>query len=180
MTDERLLINRLQKEETRYKAFSELVSQYSEKLYWVVRHIVGTHEDADDVVQETFIKAWNKIEEFRGDSKISTWLHRIAVNEALDHIRRERKHIEQDVDISIVRGTFADKYFDGDETERLLREAVDTLPEAQRAVFSLKYFDDKPYKEISQILRTSEGGLKANYHYAVEKIKKYFELKEII
>lgn len=179
MINESILLSNLQNKETRDKAFSVLVSQYSEKIYWTVRHIVGTHEDTDDVVQETFIKVWNKLDDFRGDSKIGTWLYRIAVNEALDHIRREKKHTEYDTNISNVKGVFADKYFDGDETEQLLREAMETLPEAQRAVFSLKYFEDKQYKEISQILGTTEGGLKANYHHAVEKIKKFFESRQI-
>lgn len=181
MINEQLLLSRLHDKKTRDSAFSEIVTLYSEKLYWVIRHIVGSHDDADDVVQETFIKAWNKIDYFRGDSQIGTWLHRIAVNEALDHLRREKKHLENDVELTNTSDstTFADKYFDGDETERLLREAMNTLPEAQRAVFALKYFEDKPYKEISQILGTSEGGLKANYHYAVEKIKKHLQ-KSII
>ena len=173
--DEQLLLKKLHSPETRHTAFSEIVNQYSEKLYWTVRHIVGTHEDADDVIQETFIKVWNKLDDFRGDSKISTWLHRIAVNEALDHLRREKKHNENDVEVSNLAGAFADTYFDGDEVERLLRDAIETLPEAQRAVFSLKYFDNKKYSEISLILGTSEGGLKANYHYAVEKIRKFFD-----
>ncbi len=174
--EEQTLLNNLRNKETRNQAFSELVNQYSEKLYWTVRHIIGSHEDADDVIQETFIKVWNKLDDFRGDSKLSTWLHRIAVNEALDHLRREKKHMENDIDITNVSGKFADSYFDGDEIEQLLRDAMETLPDAQRAVFSLKYFEDKQYKEISLILGTSEGGLKANYHHAVEKIKKYIEV----
>lgn len=171
--DEQQLLLRLRDGNTRERAFSELVKQYSEQLYWTVRHIVGTHQDADDVVQNAFVKIWNKLDDFRGDSKLSTWLHRIAVNEALDHIRREKKHQNDIDDTSELRNSFADNYFDGDEAELLLREAMETLPTAQRAVFSLKYFEDKQYKEISEILETSEGGLKANYHYAVEKIRKY-------
>lgn len=172
------LLQELRTLETRQRAFSVLVSQYSEKIYWVVRHIVGTHEDADDVTQETFIKVWNKLDEFRGDSKLGTWIHRVAVNEALDHLRKEKKYVDNNVDMKNLSGAFADTYFDGDEVERMLREAMETLPEAQRAVFSLKYFDDKKYSEISEILGTSEGGLKANYHYAVEKIKRYFEIQQ--
>lgn len=170
--NEQLLLNDLKATATRRRAFAQLVSQYSEKMYWTARHIVGTHQDADDVVQNAFIKVWQKLDEFRGDAKLNTWLHRIVVNEALDHLRRERKHSEE-TDTTALADSFADTYFDGDEAERLLRTAMEQLPEAQRAVFSLKYFDNLPYKEISQILGTSEGGLKANYHYAVEKIRKY-------
>lgn len=173
MDEQQLLLRLRDDSNTRERAFRELVEQYSEQLYWTVRHIVGTHQDADDVVQNAFIKIWNKLEDFRGESKLSTWLHRIAVNEALDHIRREKKHQNDDGDTTELNKSFADTYFDGDEAELLLREAMETLPSAQRAVFSLKYFEDKPYKEISEILGTSEGGLKANYHYAVEKIRKY-------
>lgn len=173
MDEQQLLLRLRDDSNTRERAFRELVEQYSEQLYWTVRHIVGTHQDADDVVQNAFIKIWNKLEDFRGESKLSTWLHRIAVNEALDHIRREKKHQNDDGDTTELNKSFADTYFDGDEAERMLREAMETLPSAQRAVFSLKYFEDKPYKEISEILGTSEGGLKANYHYAVEKIRKY-------
>lgn len=175
--DEQQLLNALKDETSRRKAFSQLVSQYSEKLYWTARHIVGTHENADDVVQNSFIKVWNNLEDFRGDAKLNTWLHRIVVNESLDFLRREKKHTN-DTDISELRGTFADEYFDGEETDRLLREAMETLPEAQRAVFALKYYEDKQYKEISAILGTSEGGLKANYHHAVEKIKIFFQAHE--
>lgn len=173
--NEQQLIAQLCDEKTRNVAFGTLVAQYSEQLYWTARHIVGGHEDADDVVQNSFIKIWSRIGEFRGDSKLSTWLHRIVVNEALDFLRRERKHLDNDVALEQIGVAFADDYFDGDETERLLREAMETLPQAQRAVFSLRYYDDKPYKEISEILGTSEGGLKANYHHAVEKIKLFFE-----
>lgn len=170
--DEQQLINDLRNKSTRYKAFSVLVSMYSEQLYWTARHILGVHEDADDVVQNSYIKVWNKLDEFRGDSKLSTWLHRIVVNESLDHIRREKKHTN-DTAVGELNNTFADNYFNGDETELLLREAIDTLPEAQRTVFCMKYFEDMQYKDISQILGTSEGGLKANYHHAAEKIRKY-------
>lgn len=172
--DEQHLIEALRGKDTRRKAFSLLVSQYSEQLYWTARHIVGTHENADDVVQNSFIKVWNNLDDYRGDSKLGTWLHRIVVNESLDFLRKEKKYAD-DTDISESRGILADEFFDGDEADRLLREAMETLPEAQRTVFALKYYEDKPYKEISQILGTSEGGLKANYHYAVEKIKNFFE-----
>ena len=159
--------------------FRQLVKEHSEKIYWVVRHIVGTHEDADDVTQNTFIKAWTKMDEFRGDSKVSTWLHRIAVNEALDFLRRKKKHSNNTSDpqalnaAASMHSSSADAYFDGDEIEQLLREALETLPEAQKVTFTMKYCDNMQYSEMSKILGTSEGGLKANYHHAVEKIKRY-------
>ncbi|MDO4172105.1 MAG: sigma-70 family RNA polymerase sigma factor, partial [Prevotellaceae bacterium] len=112
---------------------------------------------------------------FRGDAKLSTWLHRVAVNEAIDLLRRERRYTDSQADVSETCHAFSDEYFDGDEAEQLLRDAMETLPEAQRAVFALKYYEDRPYKEISEILGTSEGGLKANYHHAVEKIKKFLK-----
>lgn len=167
------------KSNEREAEFRQLVKEHSEKIYWVVRHIVGSHEDADDVVQNTFIKAWTKMEEFRGDSKVGTWLHRIAVNEALDFLRRKKKHSNNTSEpqalsaAASMHGSSADAYFDGDEIERLLREAIETLPEAQRVTFIMKYYDNMQYSEMSKILGTSEGGLKANYHHAVEKIKHY-------
>lgn len=175
--NEQQLLAELRDKKSRRAAFSVMVKQYSERLYWVARHIVGTHENADDVLQNTFLKVWNKLDEFRGDAKLSTWLYRVVVNESLDYMRKEKKY-SFDTDIATVNmsDVFADKYFDGDETERMLREAIETLPDAQKAVFVLKYYEDKPYKEISEMLGTSEGGLKANYHYAVEKIKKFFAL----
>ena len=175
--DEQALLKQLKNEAPRRKAFAALVEQYSEKLYWTIRHIVGRHEDADDALQNTFIKIWNKLDEFRGDARLSTWLHRIAVNEALDFLRREKKFAGTDIDASEARHIFSDEYFDGDEAEQLLRDAIETLPEAQRAVFALKYYDNKQYKEISEILGTTEGGLKANYHHAVEKIKRFITRK---
>ena len=178
--DEQALLQALRNNETRHKAFTLLVNQYSEKIYWVVRHIVGGHEDADDVVQNTFVKLWNKMDDFRGDSKLSTWIHRVAVNEALDFLRKEKKHkdnlADTTLDSSAVSGSissFNDAYFDGDEIDKLLREIIDTLPDAQRTVFCMKYYDNMQYKEISEILGTSEGALKASYHIAVKKISQY-------
>ncbi len=177
--DEQQLLKALANPSEREAAFTMLVNQYSEKLYWVVRHIVGTHEDTDDVMQNTFLKVWKKLDEFRGDSKISTWLHRVAVNEAIDYLRRQKKHQGDTSDPEALRTAssmhtdFNDQYFDGDDIERLLREAINTLPEAQRVTFTMKYYENMQYSEISQILGTSEGGLKANYHHAVEKVKHY-------
>ncbi len=162
--------------EAKEKEFSRLVDQYSERLYWLVRHIVLTHEDANDVVQNAFIKAWVNLDKFEGKSQISTWLSRIAINEALDFVRRRQKEegISADEDLQVANRLMADEYFDGDQTALQLQQAVARLPEVQRTVFRLRYFDEMKYSEMSEILGTSEGALKASYHYAVKKIKEYF------
>ena len=147
------------------KAFEQIVRQYSEPLYWQIRRIVLNHEDANDVLQNTFIKAWTAIDTFQGDAKIGTWLSRIAINESIDFLRRNER----------VLSRMADSYFDGTETEALLQEAIATLPDVQRTVFQLRYFEDMKYSEISEILHTTEGALKASYHIAVKKIYEFFK-----
>ncbi len=163
--------------EAKEKEFSRLVDQYSESLYWQVRHIVLTHEDANDVVQNALIKAWVNLDKFEGKSNISTWLSRIAINEALDYVRHRQKQegISADEDLSVANRLMADEYFDGDETAAQLQEAVARLPEVQRTVFRLRYFQEMKYSEMSELLGTSEGALKADYHYAAIKIKEYFD-----
>lgn len=166
---------------TRERAFAKLVSQYSETLYWKIRRLVLTHDNADDVLQETFIKAWTNLDSFQGKSKISTWLYRIAVNEALDFLRKQRNQ-QPSVDIDDASGVanqlLADDYFDGDEAQALLQQAIATLPDVQRAVFNMKYYDNMKYSEMSKILGTSEGALKASYHIAVNKIKAYLKSRQ--
>lgn len=161
-------------------SFSALVHQYSEQLYWKIRHIVLSHEDANDVLQNTFIKAWQNLDTFQGKSSISTWLYRIAINEALDLLRKQKaaENISADENLGVANKLMADEYFDGDETQALLQQAVAMLPEVQRTVFTMKYFDDMKYSEISKILNTSEGALKASYHLAVKKITEYFKLHD--
>ncbi len=156
--------------------FEQIVRQYSEKLYWQVRKIVLNHEDANDVVQNAFIKAWLNIESFEGKSSVYTWLSRIAINEALDFIRRNKheSNLSTDADMTIANRLLADEYFDGDETAAQLQEAIAQLPEVQRVVFTMRYFEERKYSEISEILGTSEGALKASYHHAVKKIEEYF------
>ena len=129
-----------------------IVNQYSEQLYWKIRRIVLQHEDANDILQNTFLKAWNNIGEFRNQSKISTWLYRIAINESLDFVRRQKNKISADADLSVASRLMADEYFDGDRTQALLQEAIAQLPDVQRTVFLMKYFDDMKYSEISEIL----------------------------
>ena len=163
------------------QGFELMVRQYSEKLYWQIRRIVLTHDDADDVLQNTFLKAWNALDSFHGDSKLFTWLSRIAINESLDFVRRQ-KHLTvvstDEDDSGIANQLMADDYFDGDETQAQLEEAIALLPEVQRTVFNLRYYDDMKYSEISKITGTSEGALKAYYHIAVKKTSEFFHRRE--
>lgn len=174
------LISMLNEPQTRREGFAAMVNQYSEQLYWKIRHIVLTHEDANDTLQNTFIKAWNNLETFRGKSSLSTWLYRIAINESLDFIRKQKacSNISADEDLSVANKLLADEYFDGDEAQAKLYEAVAQLPDVQRVVFTLKYFNEMKYSEMSKQLGTSEGALKASYHLAVKKLTEYFKLKD--
>lgn len=169
------IIAQLKKESTREHAFTVLVREYQEALYWQIRRMVKNHDDADDILQNTFVKAWSAIDNFRGDSRLSTWLFRIATNETLNHIEREKKtfstgEMSNDPEMQLQ----SDPYFDGDETEVQLQKAIDALPPKQRAVFNMKYFQEMKYEEMSEILNTSIGALKASYHHAVKKITDYF------
>lgn len=165
--------------EKRQEAFSEIVNQYSEQLYWKIRGIVINHDDANDVLQNTFLKAWRNIDEFQGKSKLYTWLYKIAVNESLDFLRKQKhmQTVSADVVPSVAGRLMADEYFDGDKTEALLLEAIDTLPDVQRTVFSLRYFEEMKYSEMSRVLNTSEGALKASYHIAMQKVTEYVKKK---
>ena len=179
MTDERELYAQLKDPKTQRAAFGVIVHQYSEQLYWQIRRIVLTHEDANDVMQNTFMKAWNHIDSFQGESKIITWLSRIAINERLDHLRRNNHTtVSTEDDLSLVNALQADSYFDGSEVEAMLQQAVATLPDVQRTVFQLRYFDEMKYSEMSQVLNTSEGSLKASYHIAVKKIAEFFKSRD--
>ena len=162
------------------KSFSDIVSQYSEPLYWKIRHIVLNHDDANDILQNLFIKAWINIDDFQNRAKISTWLYRIAINESLDFIRKQKSTavIESDADNNIANRLIADEYFDGDKTVAMLQQAIATLPEVQRVVFNLRYYDEMKYSEMSKILNTTEGALKASYHIAVKKITEYFKSQD--
>ena len=175
MAKPKFSIDQLRNPETRYVAFGELVRLYTPQLYAQIRRIVQYHEDADDVLQNTFLKAWQNLDNFRGDCLVSTWLYRIALNESLSHLERcRRTESLDDADNAAVRSLESDPYFDGDETERLLQEAIATLPEKQRIVFNLKYFEEMKYESMSELLGTSVGALKASYHLAVKKSEQYF------
>ncbi len=177
--DEKKVTVMLSDPKTVRQGFSMIVNQYSETLYWKIRHIVLDHEDASDVLQNTFLKAWNNLGDFENKSKISTWLYRIAINESLDFLRRQKNTVSTDATaLSVSNRLLADEYFDGDDLQALLQEAVAQLPDVQRTVFTMKYFDEMKYSDMSKILGTSEGALKASYHIAVKKISEYVNSKE--
>ncbi|MDR1683102.1 MAG: sigma-70 family RNA polymerase sigma factor [Candidatus Symbiothrix sp.] len=158
------------------KAFEQIVRFYSEKLYWQIRRMLLSHDDANDVLQNTFIKVWMSIDLFRGDSKLSTWLYKIAVNESITFINKQRAHSYLSIDDEeavFAKKLEADDYFDGDEAQLKLQKAILTLPEKQRLVFNLRYFDEMSYEDMSEALNTSAGALKASYHHATKKIEKF-------
>lgn len=157
-----------------------ILDQYSPSLYWKIRSIVLTHDDADDVLQNTFLKAWKSLPTFQGKAKLSTWLYRIAINESLDFLRHQKMATlsSADADLSVANRLMADDYFDGDKSQALLQEAIASLPDVQRTVFTLRYYDEMKYSEMSEVLGTSEGALKASYHIAVQKITDYVKRYE--
>lgn len=180
MDDKDLLI--LYREEGKQNyAFNLIVEKYSERLYWHIRKMVASHDDANDILQNSFIKAWSSLAQFREESRLYTWLYRIATNESLTFLKRSKlrsflslsdysKQVENQIE--------ADPWFDGDNTQRIFRKAIMTLPPKQRAVFNMRYYDELKYEEISEILNTSVGALKASYHHAFQKIQKI--LKESV
>ena len=159
------------------KAFEGIVDCFSERLYWHIRRMVHVHEDADDILQETFVKIWKNLEKFRGDSKLYTWLYRIATNEALSHLRSRKNLYLVGDNPAPDEYTFqsGDIYFDGEAASARLALAIAHLPEKQRVVFNLKYFEEMKYEEMSEVLETSVGALKASYHHAVNKVKDYLD-----
>lgn len=178
MTDELVLIQELQNSTTKEKAFKELVSIYKERLYWHIRKIVLVHDDADDVLQNTFIKIFRNIDGFKNDSKLYSWMYRIATNESLTYIKKRAK--QNNVSLEEYHQSEAsklanDEYFTGDAIQLILQKAIATLPQKQQLVFHMKYFEELKYDEISEILETSVGALKASYHHAVKKIEVYIK-----
>lgn len=171
------LVERLRQPETCREAFNDVMRLYSEPLYWQIRRMVERHDDADDILQNTFLKAWQSVEGFRGDAKLSTWLYKIALNESITFLAKERKRLNISIDDEeghLVNLIESDEYIDGDALALRLRKAVASLPEKQRMVFNMKYFDEMKYEQMSEILGTSVGALKASYHLAVKKIEQYF------
>jgi RNA polymerase sigma-70 factor, ECF subfamily len=176
--EEFTFIEQLKNEVTRETAFRELISQYKERLYWHIRKIVIGHEDADDVLQNTFIKVFKNINNFKGESKIYSWMYRIATNESISHLNKKAKLEKIDSETlqnQLVENLQADIYFDGDEIQLKLQKAIATLPQKQQLVFNMKYFDDMKYHDISEILETSVGSLKASYHHARKKIESFLK-----
>ena len=181
MYNEQQLLQRLQSPATREQAFETLVKEFQEQLYWQIRRMVLDHDDTDDILQNVFLKAWQGLDNFRGDARLSTWLYRIANNETINFLQRRKnitvslsstEHSESD---SIKIRLESDPYFDGDETEIQLQQAVQSLPPKQRQVFNMKYFQEMKYEDISEVMGTSIGALKASYHHAVQKITSFFE-----
>jgi len=163
---------------TKEKAYTILIKRYQEKLYWHVRRMVIDHDDANDVLQNVFIRVWNGLENFREDSQLYTWLYRIATNECLTFIEQQKKRSAislSEVESGLSNKIKADKHFDPNRLEWKLQLAIQQLPEKQRIVFHLRYYDEMPYEEMSRVLETSEGALKASYHHAVKKIEDYIK-----
>ncbi len=183
-TDQELIIDILNPE-TRRKAFEALIKKYQQKIYWHIRKMVIDHDDADDVVQETFIKIWQGLQNFRGDAQLYTWIYRIATNESLNFLQKKRRqnHVPLENDDSLdllntLESSISQNYISGDEIQLKLQKALLQLPDKQRLVFNMKYFDDLKYEEISEITGTSVGALKASYHLAVKKIEEYLNKDE--
>jgi RNA polymerase sigma-70 factor (ECF subfamily) len=176
VTDEAQLLKQLKTETQKDQAFKALLKLYKERLYWHIRNVVKSHDDTDDVLQNTFIKVYKNINNFKGDSKIFSWMYRIATNEAITFINKEAKRLKvtnEEVQQLAINNLTSDVYFEGDAIQLQLQNAIATLPEKQRLVFNMKYFEDLKYKDMSEILETSEGALKASYHIAVKKIEAY-------
>jgi RNA polymerase sigma factor (sigma-70 family) len=176
--DDRELISELKQENTRDLAFHRLVKLYQERLYWHIRKILLNHEDTDDVLQNTFIKVWKSIGNFREESTLYTWLYRIATNESITFLNsKKRRNLLPLNDVSdyLMENLTSDPYFEGDELQMKLQQAILKLPEKQRIVFNMKYFDEMKYEDMSKILDTSVGALKASYHHATKKIEEYIK-----
>ena len=158
-------------------AFGKVIEQYSQGLYWQIRRMVFNHDDANDILQNTFMKAWSNIDNFRGNAKLSTWLYKIAINESITFINKERARNEASIDDDsfLLNNIESDQYFDGDEAQVKLQRAINSLPEKQRLVFNMRYYDEMKYEDMSEILGTSVGALKASYHHALKKIEAFFE-----
>ncbi len=176
--NDRDLITSLKQESTRDRAFNQLVNKYQERLYWHIRKILLNHDDTDDVLQNAFVKVWKNIENFREESSLFTWLYRIATNEAITFLNSKRRRSLlplNDVSDYLMENLTSDPYFDGDELQLKLQKAIVQLPEKQRIVFNMKYFDEIKYEEMSKILDTSVGALKASYYHASRKVEEYIK-----
>lgn len=181
MTNDQQILENLKNPALKEVAFRLLISTYKERLYWHIRKILLNHDDTDDVLQNTFIKVWNGLDSFRAESSLFTWLYRIATNESITFLnQRKRRMISELTEETeyLIDNLEGDEYFDGNEWQLLLQKAIAQLPEKQRLVFNMKYFEEIKYEEMSKILTTSVGALKASYHHAVKKIEEYIKLYE--
>jgi len=176
--DDQELLQQFRQAATKEKAFTAIIKKYQEKLYWHIRRMVVDHDDANDVLQNMFIKVWNALDNFREDSQLYTWLYRIATNESLTFLQQQKRRSAvslSDVESGLSNKVKADAGFDANKLEWKLQVAIQQLPEKQRAVFNLRYYDEMPYEEMSRVLETSEGALKASYHHAVKKIEEFIK-----
>ena len=172
--DDKTILELFKDGKTRNAALTHLISKYQQRLYWHIRKIVISHDDSDDVLQNTFIKIWKGLENFKEESQLYTWLYRIATNEALTLLRQKQKMQTSSIhpiEYELSKNLESDEHFTGDEIQLKLQQAILTLPEKQRLVFNMRYYDETPYEEMSQILDTSVGALKASYHIAAKKIE---------
>ena len=176
-TEDKELLLQFKEPATKERAYTYIIKKYQEKLYWHIRRMVVEHEDTNDVLQNMFIKVWNGLENFREDSQLYTWLYRIATNESLTFIEQQKRRASVSIDGSVETGLMnsikADKHFDPNRLEWKLQVAIQGLPEKQRVVFNLRYYDEMPYEEMSKVLETSTGALKASYHHAVKKVEDF-------
>ena len=178
MIAEEALVNELKQKESQAKAFEVLVNTYKERLYWHIRRIVLDHDDTDDVLQNTFIKVYKNIDGFKGESKLYSWMYRIATNESLTFLKQKSRKMgvsDEELKNRMVENLQADMYFEGDEIQLKLQKALATLPDKQKLVFTMKYFQEMKYDGISEVLETSVGALKTSYHLAVKKIEAYLK-----
>jgi RNA polymerase sigma factor (sigma-70 family) len=174
--DDKELLQQFKTEATKERAYTSIIKKYQEKLYWHIRRMVVDHDDANDVLQNMFIKVWKNLDNFREDSQLYTWMYRIATNESLTFLEQQKKRSSVSLsneESNLTNKLQADKDFDGNKLEWKLQMAIQQLPEKQKAVFNLRYYDEMPYEEMSRVLETSEGALKASYHHAVKKIEDY-------
>ena len=174
------ILNLFQNEQTREKAFSLLVKKYQERLYWHIRRMLVHHEDTNDVLQNMFVKIWRSLSNFRQDSSLYTWMYRIATNETLTYLEQQKKRRSLSISDdgselgSVLSNSLkAEKGFDANNLEWKLQLAIQSLPEKQRAVFTLRYYDEMPYEKMAEVLETSEGSLKASYHHAAKKVEEF-------
>lgn len=171
-------VSRLQDSSSSQEAFRELISTYKERLYWHIRNIVKNHDDTDDILQNTFLKIYRNIGQFKGDSKLYSWMYRIATNESITFLNKKARRMQitsEELQNQIIDNLESDVYFEGDEIQLKLQKAIATLPSKQQQVFNMKYFEEMKYREMSELLDTSEGALKASYHIAAKKIVEFLK-----